>query len=211
MLAYHDMQLSAATPADAALVRALQADLRALGYLKRGIDGVFGASTTLAVRRLQYDLLHNHGRSTGHDGSAPLKMTDFAGGVTEVTGVVDSALASAIEALLNAAAFMKLPTHTDPAAANQAALAAVKAQAGKPAPIPFLLAIFQQESRCEHFAVALSAADQDNYVTVGLDTATTEDCVTSRGYGIGQYTLFHSSPASSDGAAPISTRPSTSF
>src|SRR5438128_1724988 len=43
-----------AGPADP-LVRALQQDLRKLGYLRSGIDGQFGEDTERAVRALQYD------------------------------------------------------------------------------------------------------------------------------------------------------------
>jgi len=39
---------------DSALVRALQRDLRALGYMRQGIDGNFGPATARAVRALQY-------------------------------------------------------------------------------------------------------------------------------------------------------------
>ena len=39
------------------LAKALQEDLRSLGYLRAGIDGRFGAGTASAVRALQYDLL----------------------------------------------------------------------------------------------------------------------------------------------------------
>ena len=49
-------------------VKALQQDLRRLGYLRSGIDGNFGEGTERAVRALQWDLLHAVSR--GSDGEA---------------------------------------------------------------------------------------------------------------------------------------------
>ena len=64
----------------------------------------------------------------------------------------------------------------------------------KKVPIPFLLAIMKQESNLKHFRVP-SGRDEDNYIVVGLDTnAGKKYIITSRGYGLGQYTLFHHSP-----------------
>jgi peptidoglycan hydrolase-like protein with peptidoglycan-binding domain len=48
-----------ANPRD--LVIDLQRDLRRLGYLARGINGEFGASTEKAIKALQFDLIHNGG------------------------------------------------------------------------------------------------------------------------------------------------------
>jgi hypothetical protein len=54
-----------------------------------------------------------------------------------------------------------------------------------------LLAILGQESNLRHFAVP-SANDANNFIIVGLDkNARDERAITSRGYGFGQYTLFH--------------------
>lgn len=39
------------------VIRDLQRDLRALGYLKKGIDGKFGSGTETAVKALQYSLV----------------------------------------------------------------------------------------------------------------------------------------------------------
>src|SRR6266850_5477425 len=50
------LSLSEGAPNDPDLVRALQHDLRALGYLRRGIDGKFGPGTAAAVRALQTEL-----------------------------------------------------------------------------------------------------------------------------------------------------------
>jgi hypothetical protein len=203
MVIYQNAQLGAGAQNDPAMVRPLQADLRALGYLYRGIDGVFGSGTSLAVSRLQYDLLHNNGASTGTDGNAPVAMTNYAGAVTAVTGVVDQATANAIAALLAEPLFPKLPNSPTPEAANQAAIAGISAQPGQ-VPVPFMLAIFQQESGCQHFAVPETAGDTDSYVVIGLDTnAGTHVAVTSRGYGIGQYTLFHHPPSAAEQAAYI--------
>ncbi len=54
------------TGASDAQIRDLQRHLRALGYLRQGIDGAFGGGTERAVKGLQHDLLHNDGG--GNDG-----------------------------------------------------------------------------------------------------------------------------------------------
>jgi peptidoglycan hydrolase-like protein with peptidoglycan-binding domain len=194
---YQDADLGRAEPADPALVRALQTDLRALGYLKQRIDGKFGTGTQLAVRRLEFDLLFNHGASSNGDGHAPVAMRDFKGGVTPVTGTVDAATASAIDALLSDPRIPHLPSSDDPKAANAAAIAKVRMAVSTKAPTPFILAIFHQESGGRHFAQPADAADTDSFITLGVDLGdkdNREDNVTSRGYGLGQYTLFHHPP-----------------
>jgi Putative peptidoglycan binding domain len=78
------------------LVKALQRDLRSLGYLRIGIDGWFGPVTERAVRALQFDLLYA-GRH-GNDGDAPVAIRTFnRGRVAAVTGVVGERLAACIE------------------------------------------------------------------------------------------------------------------
>jgi len=178
------------------LVRALQRDLRALGYLKAGLDGHFGPDTAAAVRALQYDLLFNDGR--GRDGLAPVPMKAFnEDRVTAVDGLVDERLAACIEALLDDARVPKLPRSDTPAADNRRALDTVRALAATDlaVPVPFLLAVLAQESSLQHFRVP-SGADADDFIVVGLDRGdeARRDRVTSRGYGIGQYTLFHHPP-----------------
>ncbi|HEY6432159.1 MAG TPA: peptidoglycan-binding domain-containing protein [Acetobacteraceae bacterium] len=201
-LSYRDAALDPTANPDPALVRALQTDLRALGYLRRTIDGRFGPDTQLAVRRLQHDLLHNTGASTAHDGRAPVAMTAYNRGVTSTTGVVDAALADSIEALLNERDFPHLPRSNDPAAANRSLLATLATTASAVAPTPYLLAIFAQESQCQHYAVPATSGDADSFITLGLDTnPDTPNQVNSRGYGIGQYTLFHHPPRAAEVAA----------
>jgi len=181
--------------ADAGLVRDLQRDLRALGYLKQGIDGAFQDGTDFAVRRLQYDLVHNDGSSTAGDGNAPVRISDYnQGRVANETGGVDPDLAACIEALLTDPNMPKLPSATDAATANRAARAAIAAAPNTQAPPPFLLAIFQQESSGAHYCEP-TAHDADCFVVVGLDyRQETASHVTSRGYGMGQYTIFHHPP-----------------
>lgn len=194
-LSYRTAGLGSAADPDPGLVQALQRDLRRLGYLKRGIDGVLGEGTRSAVRRLQFDLLHNFGGSTGGDGGAPVAIASFNKGVHVLSGIVDPAVADSIEALLADERATKLPNHSDPAAANRAALARLANAGSTIAPVPFLFAIFAQESGSEHYAVPAGAADQDDYVTLGLDcNSDAPDEVTSRGYGLGQYTIFHHPP-----------------
>ncbi len=68
-----------------AQIRDLQRHLRALGYLRQGIDGAFGGGTEGAVKSLQHDLLHNDGG--GSDGQAPVRVRDCNDGrVATVTG-----------------------------------------------------------------------------------------------------------------------------
>lgn len=179
--------------ADKAMVKALQRDLRALGYLRRGIDGDFGAGTEAAVRSLQFDLLNNDG--IGPDGRAPVAVRDFnKGRVAASSGTVDAALAACIDELMTADAVQKVPRAADAAGANKRALAQVLEAMSKEAPTPFLVAMVQQESGGKHFAEP-SARDEDDFVTVGLDRNKGPDQITSRGYGIGQHTLFHHPPS----------------
>lgn len=96
MLSYRSAGLGGSAAADPALVRDLQADLRALGYLRSGIVGRIGPGTRAAIRRLQFDLIHNGGGSRGGDGDAPVRMTDFNRGVASVT-VLSTRLADSIE------------------------------------------------------------------------------------------------------------------
>lgn len=176
-------------------VRDLQRDLRRLGYLKSGIDGSFGTASETAVKALQYDLLHNVGKSSGADGTAPVKVIDYnRGRVVEVTGIVDQGLAGCIADMLDAAAFPKLPKSDDPAGDNGRILSILKGMTSQEAPIPFLLAILKQESGLKHFHEP-PQNDDDTYIVVGLDTnAGEKHIITSRGYGAGQYTLFHHPP-----------------
>ena len=182
---------------DTALVTDLQRDLRRLGYLGGGIDGSFGTGTERAVKALQIDLI-GPPPPPPTDGPPPFAITDFnrspGGGqaVTQVTGAVDEALAGCIAALLEDPRAAWLPEAADPAGENRTALQAVRNAAGFPAPVPFMLAMFQQESDCRHFCVP-SPRSADAFVIIGLDRNdhTNPDRVTSRGYGLGQYTLFH--------------------
>lgn len=175
------------------LVRALQQDLRCLGYLPDGIDGVFGGGTAAAIRALQYDLINP---PQAH-GEAPIRIADFNqnGGVTTVTGVLDQALAGCIAALLAAPGVDWVPRSDDPAGANRAALRQAEHLTGVGVPMPFLLAMFVQESNCQHFQVP-TGRSSDDFVTIGLDRNIRDvpDQITSRGYGMGQFTIFHHPP-----------------
>ena len=63
------------------------------------------------------------------------------------------------------------------------------------APAPFIAAMVVQESGGRQFCVP-TGDDEDNFVVVGLDRGDpgASDHITSRGYGIGQYTIFHHPP-----------------
>ncbi|HEX2439589.1 MAG TPA: peptidoglycan-binding domain-containing protein [Methylomirabilota bacterium] len=189
-----DLVLRRGAPAAEALVKALQLDLRKLGYLRSGIDGQFGDGTERAVRALQFDLLH--GSSAGDDGAAPVALRTFnRGRVTDLTGIVDERLAGCLEDLLGDPGVTALPRSDDPVAANQQAFASVRRMVGLTAPRSFLLAILLQESGGLHFRVP-TPGNPDDYIVVGLDRNDEDhpDHITSRGYGIGQYTLFHHPP-----------------
>ncbi len=192
-LAYRMAGIGGPAAAASADVSGLQRDLRSLGYLRRGIDGILGDRTREAIRGLQFDLLHNDG--SGKDGHAPVRVQDYNKGVVAVTGVVDPTLADSIAAMLADPAFPKLPRSADPAAANQAALSAITATGDTVVPLPFLLAICRQESGLQQYVVP-TATDTDDFVVLGLDHGDRAhpDRITSRGYGIGQFTLFHHPP-----------------
>jgi hypothetical protein len=186
--------LRRAADAAASLVRALQQDLRKLGYLRSGIDGQFGAGTEQAVRALQFDLLH--AGQHGADGDAPVALATFNGGrVTSVTGVLDEGLAACLEDILGDARVPTLPRSDDPTRANREAFAALQSLTGLRVPRPFLLAILLQESGGQHFRTP-TATNADDFIVVGLDRndEAQPDRITSRGYGMGQYTLFHHPP-----------------
>ncbi len=180
-------------PSEAA--KDLQRDLRRLGYLRTGIGGQFGPGTERAVKALQYDLLNNHGRSTRGDGDAPVSVADYnKGRVTDITGICDRPLARCISDMLRDPAFPKLPSAENPREENARALRAVGDMRELKTPLPFLMAILAQESSLRHYRVPTSR-NEDNFITVGLDTNASEKfIITSRGYGMGQHTLFHHPP-----------------
>jgi hypothetical protein len=181
-------------------IRDLQYDLRSLGYLIGHIDGWFKSSTARSVRALQFDLLHNAGASSNGDGSAPVAVTKYnRGRVTGITGVVDQNLVACITEMLDDSAFPKLPSSASPQIDNERAMQAISSAGDGQVPFPFLYAILMQESGGEHFHVPL-ATDSDTFVTVGCDTndGKNPDHITSRGFGIGQFTLFHHPPASAE-------------
>ena len=132
--------------------RELQRDLRRLGYLKSGIDGVFGKGTERAMKSLQHDLLHNGGSSTRGDGNAPVGVLEYnKGRVLEVTGVVDQPLVECIADMLADTKFLKLPHAEDSSEENRKYRSELKGMVSTEAPLPFILAILKQESGLKHF------------------------------------------------------------
>jgi peptidoglycan hydrolase-like protein with peptidoglycan-binding domain len=172
-------------------VQDFQRDLRALGYISGPIDGEFGNGTVKAIAALTYDLQHNDGG--GSDGHAPVAITSYNQG--GITGQADQTLVACMAAMLDDGNYPKLPSSGDPVGDNQRALAAVRAIQGCAVPLPFLLAIMNQESGQRHYQVP-ARGNIDNFVTIGLDRndKNNPSRITSRGYGIGQYTLFHHPP-----------------
>ena len=188
------------TAANTGQVRDLQRDLRALGYLRAGIDGVFGVGTEQAVKAVQHDLLNNAGASSGGDGPAPVRVMDYnRGRVSAVTGVVDQALAACLVDMLDDPKFPTLPSVSNPAEQNQQVIGEIAALPSPEVPPPFLMAILLQESHLKHFHEP-GAGDEDMFIVVGLDSNDPAKRVqiTSRGYGVGQYTLFHHPPQSGE-------------
>lgn len=184
----------------------LQKDLRALGYIAGPIDGIFGKNSHSCVMALQYDLMNNTGASSQNDGNSPAAVQSYNNGsVTAVTGIVDQGLAACIAAMVSDVNCPKVPSSSNPVADNQRALAAAQNAATAKVPLPFLLQILSQESDQKQFEVP-SASNLDNFVTIGLDhnNAASPAAITSRGYGIGQATLFHHPPTSDEVAGVIS-------
>ena len=174
----------------------LQRDLRALGYLRAGIDGVFGDGTEQAVKALQRDLLSNDGSSTGGDGPAPVRMLDYnRGRVRAVSGAVDQALVACLADILNDANVPRLPSVPDPVEQNKQIVGQIAALPSPLVPPPVLMAILLQESGLKHFREP-GAGDADTFIVAGLDfnDPAHPERITSRGYGVGQYTLFHHPP-----------------
>jgi len=173
---------------------ALQTDLRRLGYFRGALDGVFGPATEGGVRALQADLLYNDGQ--GSDGRAPIALTSFnRTRVRQIDGVLDDRLAQCLDDLLADGRVTELPRSADPGADNRRAREAVLRMDARTVPPPFLLAILRQETGLLHFQIP-TADNPDDYIVVGLDRNDPRrpDRITSRGYGIGQFTLFHHPP-----------------
>ena len=176
-------------------VHELQIDLRQLGYLARGLDGSFGSKTTSGVMALQHDLLNNHGSSTGGDGQAPVSVADYnQGRVMDVTGIVDQNLARCISDMLDDPQFPSLPRAANAVEENGKIVPLLMGIANPAAPVPFLLGVLSQESDLKHYNEP-RPGDSDTFIVLGLDKNATEKfIVTSRGYGAGQFTLFHHPP-----------------
>ena len=174
-------------------IKDLQRDLRQLGYLFRWIDGGFGLGTERAVKALQHDLLNNFWESSRNDGNAPVSLIDYNKG-----RVVNQKLAQCIFDMLDDKKYPKLPFAENPKDANREVITQLDALTSTDVPLPFLKAIFKQESNLKHFYVP-RGADEDNYIVVGMDTNAGEKyIITSRGYGLGQFTLFHHPPKNSE-------------
>lgn len=186
------------TGASAKQVRDLQRHLRELGYLRRGIDGAFGSGTEGAVMSLQYDLLNNTGG--GSDGAAPVGVKSYnKNRVAAVTGEVDQGLAACIADMLEDEGFARLPKSDDPIAENNSIPEKIGKLPGNKMPGPFLLSVFMRESNLKQFNEP-RAGDDDTYVMVGLDRNKPgqQHVITSRGYGVGQFTLFHHPPSAAE-------------
>jgi len=173
-------------------VRDLQQALRELGYLRSGVDGNFGSGTESGVKALQYDLLSNDGK--GSDGQAPVKIKSYnKGRVTAATGIVDQNTAQCIADMLDDPAYICLPVAADPVQANKSVVAKIAAAKSTEVPIRYIAAILKQESDLKHYN------EQDAVITLGLDTNAAEKYViTSRGYGAGQFTIFHHPPTQAE-------------
>jgi len=198
------LELGQGTTGETAAIKEAQTDLRRTGYLRASIDDRFGDGTARAVKALQHDLLD--GDDAGSDGSGPVNVKVYrAGRSVQVTGRLDQATAACLAAMAADPAFPKLPSAPDPKAANAAIRAQVAALRSDRAPIPFLIAMFCQESGLRQFNEP-RAGDDDRFAVIGLDhnDLARLDRITSRGYGVGQHTLFHHPPRVEEIAGPIS-------
>jgi peptidoglycan hydrolase-like protein with peptidoglycan-binding domain len=189
------LTLTRTGPSQPDLVRALQRDLRALGYKEAGIDGIFGPSTERALRALQTDLLKTVAPDKPDTGLSRYNGADGAR-VARIDGALDQPLAQCIATMLADADYTQVPESGDSIGDNARALAAVRAHSGSTAPTAFVVAIIRQESGGRHYQIPTTGS-ADAFVTVGLDrnNPASPDEITSRGYGLGQYTLFHHPPA----------------
>jgi peptidoglycan hydrolase-like protein with peptidoglycan-binding domain len=181
------------------MVRSLQRHLRILGYKGAGITGVYDSATERAVRSLQIDLLKPTQPAGSSGGISHYNGVGGGARITAITGAVDQVLVSCISAMLDDAQFAELPESSNPAGDNALALAAIRTHTASVAPGPFIVAIVQQESGGHHYLVPRTG-DEDSFVTVGLDrnNKAEPDEITSRGYGLGQYTLDHHPPTASE-------------
>ena len=91
--------------------------------------------------------------------------------------------------------FPLLPMSEDARTANQQIQTLISELTSDQIPMPFLMAIIEQESNFRHFCVP-RGRDEDSYIVVGLDRndSNAPERITSRGYGVKQYTLFHHPP-----------------
>jgi hypothetical protein len=179
--------------AKGAEVKDLQRDLRSLGYLRAGIDGAFGPGTESAVKALQIDLMRNGGEDAHGNARAPVAVRDFnTTNLDAMDGILTQPLAACIARMIDAPEFTKLPSSLQPRTENAGILPALTAIPVLEVPLPFLVAILEQESGLQHYRVP-SPGDDDNFILVGLDTNDKADPmrITSRGYGVGQYSFFH--------------------
>jgi len=169
-------------------IRDLQRALRELGYLK-AVDSRFGSGTENGVKALQHDLLTNEGK--GSDGHAPVALTSYnKGRVTSVTGVVDQNTAQCIAEILDDAKFIRLPFADDPVSANKIVVQKIATTPSTIVPMRFIASMLKQESDLKHYN------ESDATITLGLDHNDEQNAfaITSRGYGAGQFTIFHHPP-----------------
>jgi len=174
------------------VVEDLQRDLRALGYYDGEISGVWAASLDSAIRAVRYDLTHPDlaiGASAYNRGRlvAPSPITGEAG--------VEPALADCIAVMSDDANFLKLPRSDNAAIDNLRAWEQVKSARDGATPTPFVVAILAHLAGGRHFQTP-TATNRDGFITVRLDRddPAANARITSRGYGIGRYTLSHHPP-----------------
>lgn len=150
-------------------IRDLQNDLRSLGYLKEGIDSKFGNGTQLAVKSLQYDLMHNTCDSTQRDGKeTTVRVTDYnKQRVLEVNGEVDENLAACINDMLEDPDFPKPEGTDNPERENKKVMTEIKSLSNPPLPLSVFIRILKQEITLQNYNVT-SGDDQDSYIKVGF-------------------------------------------
>ncbi len=182
---------------DPAIIIALREDLRALGYLHSGISANWSDKLDDAILALRIDL-------TLAAAPAVIRAFNVGGKVkaTPATGAasdVEPDFADVLAAMIADPKLIKLPKSPNPSQANRDAIAAVNTINNHIAPTPFMLAMYRQESGSQHYYVP-TANNNDAYVVTGLDKndKANPKRITSRGYGLGQFTIFHHPPTQSE-------------
>lgn len=186
--------LSRAVETPPSVVADLRYDLASLGYYTGSFAGGWTESLDAAIRSVRYDLTDpDSALSARYNGAGSVVRTPSSGGSR-----LEPQLARCLDAMIGDPGFAKLPVSASPTAANRRALALAESAGDGIAPMRFLMAIFQHETGARHFRE--DDAGAPGFMTLCLDRndGAAPDHITSRGYGLGQHTLFRQPPIQAD-------------